>query len=134
MKWESAGDKRESESMLTRHVYHHRLAMKGLLFSLLISSVVAATYAEDTVTELHVETIEKPSECKREARRGDMLTMHYRGSLTDGTEFDSRSDPTPCPLLNTLFFLQLESERAFQISTGSRAGDKRLGPGSGRSL
>lgn len=91
-------------SVLTRHVYHHTLAMKELLFFLVIG--VAATHAEDTVTELQVETIDKPSECKREARRGDMLSMHYRGSLTDGTEFDSRSDPTVCLLqvLKRLFF------------------------------
>ena len=44
----------------------------------------------DEVTELHVETTHKPSECSREAKRGDMLSMHYRGTLLDGTVFDSR--------------------------------------------
>lgn len=53
------------------------------------TSLVAGT-GDNEVTELQVETLHKPDDCRREARRGDMLSMHYRGTLTDGTEFDSR--------------------------------------------
>lgn len=36
------------------------------------------------------------SECKMKSRKGDSLSMHYTGTLEDGTEFDSsipRGDP-----------------------------------------
>ena len=41
--------------------------------------------------DLKVEVVSKPEECSRSASKGDMLSMHYRGTLEDGTEFDSRS-------------------------------------------
>ena len=49
--------------------------------------VAAVCRAEE---ELKVETLEKPSECTKQAKKGDMLSMHYKGTLVDGTEFDSR--------------------------------------------
>ena len=40
---------------------------------------------------LIVETVLKATDCDRPATRGDMLSMHYRGTLeADGSEFDSR--------------------------------------------
>lgn len=39
--------------------------------------------------ELKIEVIHKPSECDRQSKKNDMLSMHYRGTLEDGTEFDS---------------------------------------------
>jgi FK506-binding protein 2 len=66
----------------------HFVPVISLLCLSLIVPVVLS--AENDVTELDVKTLHKPDECKREARRGDMLTMHYRGTLSDGTEFDSR--------------------------------------------
>lgn len=42
-------------------------------------------------SELEISTISKPDDCDKVSKRGDMLTMHYRGTLDDGTEFDSRS-------------------------------------------
>lgn len=49
---------------------------------------VTLCFAED-VTELKIETLTKPDKCERSAARGDMLTMHYKGSLLDGSVFDS---------------------------------------------
>ena len=63
--------------------------MRVHLFLLLCCAIVSPVLCDDG-SELQVETLLQPSECKRQARRGDMLSMHYRGSLLDGTEFDSR--------------------------------------------
>ena len=61
-----------------------------LCLALAVAATAAATSAQASNAELQVETLHKPSECARQARRGDMLSMHYRGSLDDGSEFDSR--------------------------------------------
>lgn len=42
--------------------------------------------------ELKVETIYKPEVCDVKSQIGKELTMHYTGTLEDGTKFDSRSE------------------------------------------
>ncbi|XP_022257869.1 peptidyl-prolyl cis-trans isomerase FKBP2-like isoform X2 [Limulus polyphemus] len=42
--------------------------------------------------ELEMGVIKKPEKCDRSSRTGDILSVHYRGSLDDGTEFDSSYD------------------------------------------
>lgn len=61
-------------------------------FCLLITFFVCQSSVLSTeVTELKVETTYLPENCDRQAKRGDMLSMHYRGSLvSDGSVFDSR--------------------------------------------
>lgn len=34
-------------------------------------------------------TITKPVDCARKTKNGDTISMQYKGTLTDGTEFDS---------------------------------------------
>lgn len=60
-----------------------------VLASLCLLAASAVLADEEEVTELKVETLKKADECTRGAAKGDMLTMHYKGTLTSGTEFDS---------------------------------------------
>lgn len=43
-------------------------------------------------TELKTEVLYTPDVCNTKSKNGDMLTMHYKGTLQDGTTFDSRYD------------------------------------------
>ncbi|KAG8227428.1 hypothetical protein J437_LFUL000437 [Ladona fulva] len=39
--------------------------------------------------ELKVTVLSIPEGCDQKSKSGDMLTMHYIGTLADGTKFDS---------------------------------------------
>merc|ERR1712079_890134 len=68
--------------------------MKFFLMTMLV--VVASAEPEVKESGLKVELISKPDSCDRVARNGDMLEMHYTGTLEDGKKFDSsydRSEP-----------------------------------------
>jgi len=49
---------------------------------------------EDTgdLAELKIDVVHMPDECDQKSKKGDMLSMHYKGTLEDGTKFDSSYD------------------------------------------
>lgn len=57
---------------------------------LVVLGLVGATLAGPEVTELKMEVVSVPEVCTAKSKQGDMLTMHYIGTLDDGHKFDSR--------------------------------------------
>uniref|UniRef100_A0A131XZF7 peptidylprolyl isomerase n=1 Tax=Ixodes ricinus TaxID=34613 RepID=A0A131XZF7_IXORI len=39
--------------------------------------------------KLKIEVLKSADKCERKSKKGDLLAVHYKGSLLDGTEFDS---------------------------------------------
>ena len=66
--------------------------MKSCL--ILIASIATLALAEPEVrpSGLKVEYTSVPSTCDQKAMNGQMLTMHYTGTLEDGSKFDSSVD------------------------------------------
>lgn len=60
--------------------------MKFAYFLIACLFVVAVKGEE----ELKIDVISKPGECESKSKNGDILSMHYTGTLVDGTKFDSR--------------------------------------------
>ena len=71
------------------------MAVKSLA-AILFTLAVASAEVKETESGLKVEYISKPDTCDKVARNGDMLSMHYVGTLESGAKFDSsydRGDP-----------------------------------------
>lgn len=59
--------------------------------TLFLASVLTAAIAEKLENGLEIETT-KHGECSEKAQKGDVISMHYTGSLPGGTVFDSSYD------------------------------------------
>eukprot|EP00475_Leptophrys_vorax_P019708 TRINITY_DN27006_c0_g3_i1.p1 TRINITY_DN27006_c0_g3~~TRINITY_DN27006_c0_g3_i1.p1 ORF type:complete len:205 (+),score=37.72 TRINITY_DN27006_c0_g3_i1:55-615(+) len=71
-----------------------RLAV--FVLTLALAGVCVFAKVEKDVTQLQIGVKFKPKECPRKAKNLDTVRVHYKGTLTDGTKFDSsydRNDP-----------------------------------------
>ncbi|GIX87086.1 peptidyl-prolyl cis-trans isomerase FKBP7 [Caerostris extrusa] len=65
--------------------------MKVILFFIICLGIFDSLTCDST-GELEIEVTHKPEKCDLKSKKGDMLSMHYKGTLDDGTEFDSSYD------------------------------------------
>ncbi|XP_004931279.2 peptidyl-prolyl cis-trans isomerase FKBP2 [Bombyx mori] len=69
-----------------------------LLFVLILMFMFKLVVIESTASKkLQIGIKKRPEDCSIKSRKGDLLHMHYTGTLDDGTEFDS-SIPRGNPL------------------------------------
>merc|ERR1711899_6961 len=83
------------QTVLLSDIFTFKMAFKSLAAVLFTLAAVSAEVKE-TESGLKVEYISKPDTCDKVARNGDMLSMHYVGTLESGAKFDSsydRSEP-----------------------------------------
>ena len=66
----------------------HQFPSTKLVQTVLLAFTVAVTFAQELQNGLHIEVTHR-AECERRSRNGDTLEMHYKGSLKDGSVFDS---------------------------------------------
>lgn len=64
----------------------------SLAISLAFLVALAFAEIEEKPSGLKIEHILVPENCEKQAQNGQMLTMHYTGTLEDGTKFDSSLD------------------------------------------
>ncbi|XP_042471936.1 peptidyl-prolyl cis-trans isomerase FKBP15-1-like [Zingiber officinale] len=72
------------------------MARLHLYVALTVASLVLASAQKSgDVTELQIGVKYKPKSCTIQAHKGDVIKVHYRGSLTNGEVFDSTFERDP---------------------------------------
>merc|ERR1711884_124445 len=67
--------------------------MKFFTSALAVLAATASMAASEVLPSgLTVEYVQVPEACEVKVKRSDLLTMHYTGTLEDGTKFDSSVD------------------------------------------
>ena len=66
--------------------------MNSLSFLLCLAVSLVLAEPEIRPSGLGVEILHVPETCEKKAINGQQLTMHYTGTLEDGTKFDSSLD------------------------------------------
>ena len=71
---------------------HQTTNMRSFTAVTLLLAITATVYGVKTDSGLEIEYVETPEACDVKVKRSDLLTMHYTGTLADGTKFDSSVD------------------------------------------
>lgn len=71
--------------------FHHTSCAAGLWQTTLLALLLASVFAEQLENGLDIETT-KHGNCAHQAQNGDVISMHYKGSLASGTVFDANRD------------------------------------------
>ncbi|XP_076312743.1 peptidyl-prolyl cis-trans isomerase FKBP2-like [Tachypleus tridentatus] len=72
-----------------------KFCLMGILVLCLVEFVVIGDESSTPSTttskpkKLQIGIKKRPETCDKKSRKGDVLHMHYKGTLEDGTEFDS---------------------------------------------
>merc|ERR1711956_129184 len=75
-----------------KNLSNRNVVMKSALILLASMATLALAEPEARPSGLKVEYISVPETCEQKAMNGAMLSMHYTGTLEDGTKFDSSVD------------------------------------------